>query len=668
MNYLKHFWYRQRLSVKLTVSYIFIVTVLAAGFGYLSFVETRSYIRNQFKENLLNLVTLGALQIDGDTHASFTSPDDINLPEYQKMHLAVLTMIEELPDIEFVYTMRQNENGDIFFVVDEVLEDYGTLYAEPSDLLLQSINGIEHAVVEPDFYTDEFGTFLSAYAPIYRSDGSFEALFAIDIPANIIVNQENRSLFISGSVFFAIILLSMLISTLMARAITQVIKRISDTVQKITNEDMANLSNSMAFLAEGDLTHTIQIVSQPISTNFEDELGSLVSMTNQMITNLNHIGESYNAMCTGLDRMIRQIRGEGENLTASSNTLREAAQNSDLVTLQITQTIQEVAIGITEQSEILTRTSGSVEQLQTATDEVADGAKQGTHLVNEMLKTNGHLNQLVQNVSNIAVLQVESSQKAQLVSTKSAEQVEQTLQTIAEINDKVDFSMQKVHQMGEMSGEIRLMLETIEDIAAQTNLLALNAAIEAARAGEQGKGFAVVADEVRKLAERSAEATRQISKVVQEVQSGVEIAIQAMQISSEVVDKSTKQSKNLTISLNEILTTLEESVTQSNQIAGSMQNLNSLYKDMTHEMQQVHNLVDMNSRSALVLAREAQQATSAVEQIAGISEQSSAAVEEVSASSQEMHDQISRLSENAELLNKMAGHLQQAVGWFKTIN
>jgi methyl-accepting chemotaxis protein len=218
--------------------------------------------------------------------------------------------------------------------------------------------------------------------------------------------------------------------------------------------------------------------------------------------------------------------------------------------------------------------------------------------------------------------------------------------------------------MGRRSEQISQIVETIDDIAGQTNLLALNAAIEAARAGEQGKGFAVVADEVRKLAERSSKATKEISGIIHEIQTTVKEAVVAMDAGSKEVENGVLRAQESGEALAEILSAAKGVNQQIQTIAASAKQMGDLSGELVSASDAVNKVTDKNTVLAGEMETGAKAVVQSIESIASVSEENSAAVEEVSASVEEMSAQVEEVSASTQGLADLAQILQQVVSEF----
>lgn len=277
-------------------------------------------------------------------------------------------------------------------------------------------------------------------------------------------------------------------------------------------------------LAAGDLTATISMKS-------DDEVGRLMAAMGIMVNSLREL--------------IAKIKYVSDNLASGSNQLSASAE--------------EISRGMDGQA-------NRSNQIATATEEMSQTVVD-----------------VAKNASNIADISTETFREAQggeSVVNQSVQEVQAIAATVAE-------SSEVMHRLGSNSKEIGNIVDVIKDIADQTNLLALNAAIEAARAGEQGRGFAVVADEVRKLAERTSQATSQINTMIQAIQKEVEKAAVSMSNSSTRVESGVEYSLKAGDVLGNIVKSVNTLQSMVQQIASSTEEMSSVSETISSDIQSI---------------------------------------------------------------------------------
>ncbi|OXS70645.1 chemotaxis protein [Lysinibacillus sp. KCTC 33748] len=349
------------------------------------------------------------------------------------------------------------------------------------------------------------------------------------------------------------------------------------------------VSKRMSELADGNLQHELLPVTH------RDEIGQLML--------------SANNMNEKLKQTISSIHTVSETVAASSEELAQSANEVQSGTEQITVTMQELASGTETQAS----TAGDLAETMTSFQRSIHETTQ------EGIELKAHSN-LVQ----------------ELTTTGKGLMVQST-QQMTTINEIVLDSVKKVEGLNVQSAEISKLVSVIDDISNQTNLLALNAAIEAARAGEHGKGFAVVADEVRKLAEEVQYSVTDISTIVNRIQGETGNVTTALQSGYEEVKRGTVQLNQTNETFEQISEAVEEMILNINTISSNL------------------NKVAQNSESINV----------SIDEMASISQESAAGVEQTTATVEETAATMEEISRGANHLASMAEELNSQLQQFK---
>jgi len=414
-----------------------------------------------------------------------------------------------------------------------------------------------------------------------------------------------------------------------------------------------------------DVAHRISDtgdLDQSIDIHRSDEVGVLAENFNKMIVHLKEMAtvsaaiaegqlsvsvqprshqdtmaKAFARMTQGLRDLVRQVRDSASQVASGAGQMASASDESAKVSVQaasaideVTSTMHEMSINVQNvvkntqvQASSVAETSASIDQMVTSIQRVADTAK------------------LLVDISHRSREEAQTGMTTMEKATEGLNRTSHAIQSSAEIIDV----------LGRRADDIGKIIEVIDDLAEQTNLLALNAAIEAARAGEHGLGFAVVAEEVRKLAEKSTQSTKEISELIQGIQKEAREAVENMEKSTSMVQEGLTLNKDLSIALNKISDVVSEVYKFSQEIgaatteqsSGSAQ-IGKATNRLTEITQEITSSVEEQASGAQAVVRAMEKMRELVQQSTSSSTELAAAAEQMSKLSRNLLESMDRFA------------------------
>lgn len=434
--------------------------------------------------------------------------------------------------------------------------------------------------------------------------GDLQGSVLVAVPAQSIEVQKRTSMIIA----FAI-------PTLIALLVWLVLRQVQRTVVR----PVEALKEMAGAVENGDLTARVDVSQQ-------DEIGELSASLNTMVDASEQSTQVLEEQKEHADQAMRQSEELKQQAEEERQYLQEqfrrisaviaAVTHGDLTQRLIVDRDDEVGAMMQELNQMIDDNEALIGEVKSAGNEISIAAYQVASAAEEM--SAGSKDQASQTIEVAAAIEEmsatiaessrnayeanEMAQRAAKLAGEGEQVFKETTGGMMRIATIVKDSAEKVSNLGESSVQIGEIIQVIGDIADQTNLLALNAAIEAARAGEQGRGFAVVADEVRKLAERTTDATKQIGDMITRIQHNTGEVVEAMKKGNEEVENGLTMADDATRSLAEIIDSIDRMVEMIDQIAAASQQQSTASSQISQNVEAISSVATEVSNATSELA------------------------------------------------------------------
>ena len=465
-------------------------------------------------------------------------------------------------------------------------------------------------------------------------------------------------LMVAAGTVVAIVLFTAGIAVASKRLIVTPIKRLCDFVRQV---------------AKGDLSRKLEVASQ-------DEIGVLASSLNEMVEGLNRMVKQVGRAGNELHSVTRNLSGASERVSESARMQSASARSTSSATVEMNSSMTEVSDGVyvlaesaSENSSTILEIAANIEEVAMNTESLAASVEDVSASIVQMAYTVKQVGNSVSNLKETAmstasslfemdgsVKQVEQgavdtaaiSEEVRKDAESGKRAVDATIAGIGEIKDSWHITSDVIETLSVKAENISAILSVIDEVAEQTNLLALNAAIIAAQAGEHGKGFAVVSDEIKELAERTSSSTREIVSVINDVQEETRRAVQAIRQAEERIEEGERLSQKSGQALVKILAGAQQATAQVEGIARAAMEQARGSRMLLGAMEEVSDMVAQIAGATQEQVKGSEVIMKAVEQMKGIAAEVSRSMREQSKAGSAMAHSTERILDMIEQIRR----------------
>ncbi|QSX05713.1 HAMP domain-containing protein [Sedimentibacter sp. zth1] len=575
MKKLKKFKKLRSIQGKLIICFVTLILVINLVTGAMEYNVTAKQQIEDIRREVSRLAASAALLINGDDYQKLQTENAELSRECIIYTRDKMLAFLKATGLEDVYTAIEKSDDKISIIIDADEEDSTSIGYEYDYLPAMKTAFSGTASADEDMITDEYGTFLSGYAPVKNSKGKVVAIIGLDIDSSYILQQREQLIFNILRNMFISIILAFIFSIFLSRKITKPIRYLVERFKGLSS-------------VGGDLTQKIQI-----KTGDEIEI----------------LGDEVTEFIEKIRDIVEQIKDSSQGVASSADGLNISICQNHKAVEGVSTSIQNIALGSSEQAENVNDISYKIQKI--ATDMNENGKK---------------IENINSSVDETRML-INNGLKAVNEQSIKTEENMLAFKNVTEV----------VGKLAKEAKDVETILLTITKISQQTNLLALNAAIEAARAGEHGSGFAVVANEVKTLAEGSAEAAKEIEKILERINNETNVAVELIN-NADFIAKEQKK---------------------------AVEGTSKTFTSMTKEIEGMIDSIQTISVSFEEIGGNTNNIAEKIQNISTATQENATIAEQVSASSEEQNATMDEIAQTAESLNQLSQKLQGVISKFK---
>ncbi len=449
------------------------------------------------------------------------------------------------------------------------------------------------------------------------------------------------------------------------------------TVHYFLRRDLSHpvemLLRHISHVAKGDISHDAKIRGKAeiraLTITLNEAIGKVREMikdikdvTGRLLQEMERIDEVRKTIDTGVFRQAEAIGQTGasieefqrniEGISKSLATLSNLTEDTASSVLEMASSIEEVDGNVEDLTISIEQTSSSIEEISRSLKEVAKAIEDLSASADETVASLSQIDASIKDIEENAANNAKLSQEVALEGEKGLEAVKKTHEGMERIKESVASISAIINDLGMNSREIGKILNVIDEVAEETNLLALNAAILAAQAGEYGKGFSVVAEEIRELAERTSSSTKEIDAIIKGVQLQTERAIASVKEGMEKVEEGEQLSKETISVLSSILEYFRKSNEMGQLIAKATQEQARGSREVTQNLQRITETIHHIAIATQEQSKGSEQIAYAVERMKELASQIKKATKEQTASSKSIASNTERIAASTERIKE----------------